>query len=179
MSDEPAGFLTRWSRRKEAARLREVAGGEDAPAPPAEQPVAPAAPPPPEETEEQATRRLGLPDIDSLDAHSDYSIFMRDGVPESLQRKALRKLWLSDPVLANLDGLDMYHEDYTDAATVVPDLKTLYRVGRGYLIDEDAAPSAAAPEKADDPTVAETAPVDTGAAKMEQPEAPVDEAKKA
>ena len=182
MTDEPAGFLLRWSRRKEAARMREVAGADsEPPASAGPQPVPPAPAPPvlPEESEEQAARRLGLPDIDSLDAGSDYSVFMRAGVPDALQRNALRRLWLSDPMLASLDGLDMYHEDYTDAATVVPDLNTLYRVGRGYLTDEHAAPPPAAPDTPEETAVADAATVETGVAATDQPEASADEARKA
>ncbi len=46
-------------------------------------------------------------------------------------------LWRSNPTLANLDGLIDYGDDYTNAATVVPNLKTLYRVGKGMFTDEE------------------------------------------
>jgi hypothetical protein len=36
-------------------------------------------------------------------------------------------------VLANLDGLVDHGEDYTDAATVMPDMKTAYQVGKGMM----------------------------------------------
>src|SRR3546814_8004411 len=52
---------------------------------------------------------------------------------------ALQRLWRLDPVFANLDGLLEYGEDYTDAATVVENLKTAYRVGRGFMTDEEVA----------------------------------------
>jgi hypothetical protein len=52
-------------------------------------------------------------------------------VPERIRRRALRRLWLSNPVLANLDTLVEYGEDYTDAATVVENLSTAYQVGKG------------------------------------------------
>lgn len=35
-------------------------------------------------------------DIDSLTKDSDFTVFMRPGVPEDVQRKALRKLWTTD-----------------------------------------------------------------------------------
>jgi hypothetical protein len=38
---------------------------------------------------------------------------MKQAVPEELRRLALRKLWRSDPVLANVDGLNDYDLDYT------------------------------------------------------------------
>jgi hypothetical protein len=43
----------------------------------------------------------------------------------------LRRLWLSNPALANVDGLVDYGQDFTDSATVVENLQTAYQVGRG------------------------------------------------
>jgi len=57
-------------------------------------------------------------DIDTLEYDSDFTVFMKDKVPKTLKRMALRKLWLSNPILANVDGLNDYDEDFTDAATV-------------------------------------------------------------
>ncbi len=54
-------------------------------------------------------------------------------MPERIRRRALRKLWGLNPVLANLDGLVDYAEDYTDAATVVDNLQTVYKIGKGML----------------------------------------------
>ena len=56
---------------------------------------------------------LDLPDIESLDKDSDYTTFLREGVPEVLRNQALRKLWRSDPVLPCLDGLNDYDENFT------------------------------------------------------------------
>ena len=58
---------------------------------------------------------------------------MARAVPERLRRRALRKLWLSNPALANLDNLVDYGEDYTDAALVIENLQTAYQVGKGML----------------------------------------------
>ncbi len=97
------GYLSRWSRRKQDERERapkpadEVDEAVDA-AESGEQPAAIA----PED----------LPDIDTLHKDSDFTVFMRDGVPEELKRRALRKLWTTDPVLANVDGLNDYDGDY-------------------------------------------------------------------
>jgi hypothetical protein len=170
MAEKTDSFLRRWSRRKREAAREGKDSPPAAPTPsaavtaPTEVPETAPAAAAPEESEGEASRRLGLPDIDSLDAQSDYTPFMRNGVPEGLRQKALRRLWRSDPVLANLDGLDMYHEDYTDAGTVVANLKTLYRVGRGYLPDiesETAAVPVDAPDKA---ASAESAPASGDAA---------------
>ena len=56
-------------------------------------------------------------------------------------RQALRKLWRSDSVFANLDGLIDYGEDFTDAATVVEGMKSVYTVGRG-MVDYEAEEAA-------------------------------------
>jgi len=90
-----------------------------------------------------------LPDIDDLDASSDYSAFMSDKVSDTVRNLALRKLWRTDSVFANLDGLIDYGEDFTDAATVVEGMKSVYTVGRG-MVDyeaEDAAKLAALEEE--------------------------------
>jgi hypothetical protein len=78
---------------------------------------------------------------------------MAKAVPEHLRRIALRKLWSSNPVLACLDGLNDYEDDYTDAALAVKTLATNYKVGRGFRpLDDEAAPVATAtsPDAAED-----------------------------
>jgi hypothetical protein len=87
---------------------------------------------------------LDLPDPDTLEAGDDFTAFMARAVPERLRRRALRRLWLTNPALANLDGLLDYGEDFTDAATVIDNLQTAYQVGRGML--RDAAPEDLAPD---------------------------------
>ncbi|TDE40056.1 DUF3306 domain-containing protein [Antarcticimicrobium sediminis] len=81
--------------------------------------------------DEDLLRDLGLPDPDTLESGDDFAAFMQQAVPERLRRRALRRLWTSNPVLANLDGLTDYSDDFTDAAMVVPDMRTAYEVGRG------------------------------------------------
>ncbi len=58
-------------------------------------------------------------DIEELKYDSDFTVFMNEKVPETVRRMALRKLWRSNPILANLDGMNDYDEDYTDAAAVL------------------------------------------------------------
>lgn len=53
-----------------------------------------------------------MPDIDTLDEESDYSVFMSNKVSEVLKKQALRKLFLS-PSINVLDSLNDYDEDYT------------------------------------------------------------------
>ncbi|MDJ0994802.1 MAG: DUF3306 domain-containing protein, partial [Dinoroseobacter sp.] len=86
-----------------------------------------------EKTDEEILAELELPDPDTLQKGDDFSVFMKQAVPERIRRRALRKLWLSNPVLANLDSLVEYGEDYTDAATVVENLSTAYQVGKGMM----------------------------------------------
>lgn len=126
--------FSRWSERKAAARRGEivdepaaelqnvVAEAQDVAEPAPAQPVAPA-------TEEVPV----LPSIDELDFHSDYTVFLAKNVPEVLRRAALRKLWTSDPVLANLDGLNDYDEDYHLVDTTITAAQTAYRAGLGYI----------------------------------------------
>jgi Protein of unknown function (DUF3306) len=125
---EPKGVLARWSQRKLAARRGEV---EDEPR--VDEPVAEALGAeavPPETPEPEAPE---LPPIETLDFHSDYTAFLAKNVPEALRRAALRKLWVSDPVLANLDGLNDYDEDYNVVDQVITLAQTGYRPGLGYL----------------------------------------------
>tara|TARA_R110002110_G_scaffold245924_2_gene462360 strand:- start:41 stop:733 length:693 start_codon:yes stop_codon:yes gene_type:complete len=60
-------------------------------------------------------------DIEALDYGSDFTPFMDAKVPKALKRMALRKLWRSNPILANIDGLNDYDEDFSDAAAVFID----------------------------------------------------------
>ena len=131
MSRETEGFLGRWSARKQAAReegLEVVDQDGDA---------AEVAQPDPEKTDAEILEELGLKDPDDLQAGDDFSGFMSGAIPEGLRNRALRKLWLTNPVLANLDELVDYGEDFTDAATVVENLQTAYRVGKGFLRQEE------------------------------------------
>jgi hypothetical protein len=153
MSDDRDDFLGRWSRRKRAIKERSE------PAAPEERATA-AAPPTAgdaatDETGGGDTRDTGpatptdLPDPETLDETADFSVFLREGVPEALRRQALRRLWRLNPVFANLDGLNDYDEDYTNAATVLEGLKTAYRAGRGFV--NDAAESDAAAPASETP----------------------------
>lgn len=124
MSDD-ASFLSRWSRLKRRTSLerQEPSTAPVAPqATPVEtpsqderqvsRPVAPVSAEKPRESEE-AVDLSKLPPLESLGPNSDYSMFMRKGVPEDLRMKALRRMWMTDPVLAGPEVLDMYAWDYT------------------------------------------------------------------
>lgn len=153
-------FLNRWSARK---RSKETPPAEEA-APEAAR--APEEDPPAEETRSDAEicAALGLPDPDQFKPGDDIRGFMAANVPKALRRRALRQLWTSNPVLANLDGLCDYAEDYTDAATVIPNLQTAYEVGKGFW---DKAQQAA--EQLD--ALGAEEPVETAATTAPEPEA--------
>jgi len=102
--DEP--FLARWWRRKQAAR-------ETPPEEPA--PQAPAPPAPPQEAAEPAPP---LPRLEDLTAESDLSAFLRQGVPESLKRAALRRMWSLDPAIRDYVGPAEYQWDFNDPASI-------------------------------------------------------------
>ncbi len=88
------------------------------------------------EIERQANReRAEAIDIDALTEESDYQIFFKDGVPESLKQVALRKLWRTNPVFANLDGLNDYDENFSSTNMVLETFESAWKVGKGYLGD--------------------------------------------
>jgi len=134
---ESKSRLARWSERKHAARRGEAVDEPVAPTPPVD--AVPAGQPTSMAPTEEAETPV-LPSIDELDFQSDYTAFLRENVPEALRRAALRKLWLSDPVLANLDGLNDYDENYNLVDQAITLLQTRYRPGRGYADEtEDKA----------------------------------------
>ncbi len=133
------GFARRWSRRKSAVREGDPIAPEAAPEEALEK--APADLPaesPGEQVNDGRDMPIpeDLPDIDSLDKESDYTLFMRDSTPQYLKRMALRKLWNSDPALAVLDGLNDYDEDYSMIGMVTQEITTRYQVGKG-IVDPD------------------------------------------
>lgn len=122
-------------------------------------------------SEAEMLAELDLPDPDTLGAGDDFAAFLRAEVPAALRRRALRRLWRSNPTLACLDGLVDYAEDYTDAGLAARPVTTTYRVGRGLARhlrvlaeaaerpEEAAAPVPEALEvAADAPATAERAP---------------------
>lgn len=78
-------------------------------------------------------QELGLPDPETLVAGDDFAAFMAREVPKHLKNRALRTLWRSNPVLACVDGLNDYDDDYRAAALSSGPIKTSYQVGKGML----------------------------------------------
>jgi hypothetical protein len=128
--------LERWSRLKRAGAASDRTEAE---------------PPPPTTTESKAAPAVepvaDLPNIDSLGKDSDFTVFVREGVPEETHRQALRKLWQSDPALTAHDGLTDYAEDYSRTGIVATLVRTAYQVGKGYL---EASPAEEKKEEKED-----------------------------
>jgi len=123
-----------------------------------------------EKPDEEILAELDLPDPDQMQPGDDFSAFMKSVVPERIRRRALRRLWLSNSVLANVDGLVDYGEDFTDAATVIENLQTAYQVGKGMLshvealaAQEEAAAEPGEAEAVDESEMAAAEAVEPGA----------------
>ena len=86
-----------------------------------------------EKSDAELLAELELPDPEAMQAGDDFSVFMAKAVRDRIRRKALRTLWRSNPVLANVDMLVDYGEDFTDASMVIENMQTAYQVGNGML----------------------------------------------
>jgi hypothetical protein len=120
---EHENFVSRWSRlkhesesqRKRQTELREPAApsstavtssaNEDEAAGP-ETPATPIFDP------------TGLPSLESITARTDISLFLRSGVPAELTMAALRRAWVSDPVIRDFIGIAENQWDFTNPATI-------------------------------------------------------------
>lgn len=84
-----------------------------------------------ERSDEEILAELDLPLPEEMETTDQVQALLKSTVPQRLRTRALRRLWRLNPVLANVDGLVDYGEDYTDAALVVENMQTLYKVGKG------------------------------------------------
>ena len=128
-------FLSRWSRRKREASIpphaSDASEGEGGDA--RDQRAAPGgeetshtelakAPPTPDPSPPRASRAGGgeprgsapqqlefdpatLPPLESINAGTDVSAFLRPGVPADLAQAALRRAWVADPAIRDFVGL--------------------------------------------------------------------------
>lgn len=110
-----------------------------------------------EKSDAEILEELGLPDPETLCEGDDFSGFMAKAVPDRIRRRALRFLWRSNPVLANVDGLIDYGEDFTDSAMVVENLQTAYQVGKGMLAHIEKMVEAEAAQDPEEPVLEEEA----------------------
>src|SRR2546423_8789904 len=107
MSEEE--FLARWSRRK-----REASSGTPERTEPMEahDPTSP-----PRAVEDPSNRGVdlsSLPPIESIDAVTDITAFLRKGIPQELSRAALRRAWSADPAIRDFVGLAENAWDFND-----------------------------------------------------------------
>lgn len=137
----PDGFISRWSRLKQAAA-----------SPP--QPVAETSEEQlPVEAEQAPLTDADMPPLESLDETSDYSGFLSEQVSEVLRRQALRKLFHLDSFNV-CDGLDDYADDFTSFAKlgdiITSDMRHQLAMAeerlKAALDSEQAAPATTAPE---------------------------------
>src|SRR4051794_20541041 len=92
------GFLGRWARlkRSRAAETPEESKITEEAAEPESEPFDPAS----------------LPALDTLDAVSDYTAFLKPGVPKELRTLALRRAWATDPAITGYKTLADYDWDF-------------------------------------------------------------------
>lgn len=130
-----ASFLSRWSRLKlEAQQARAEAERAKASAA-ALTPVADAAP----LGEPAAASALELPPVESLAGlESDYSAFMDARVDADTQRAALKKLF-ADPHFNEMDGLDIYIDDYTQFEPLPTATRLMLASAQDFLLDSERA----------------------------------------
>ena len=139
VEDKDENVLSRWSKRKRQLATEADAAGETDKSETSENTEM-------REAELLANREAAEAiDLDTITEESDLSLFMKDGVPDALRRKALSVLWRSSPVFANLDGLNDYDENFADPKLIMETFTSAYQVGKGYLkeiVEEDLDDSA-------------------------------------
>lgn len=117
MTSEGESFLTRWSRRKQAAAARDGVLSPDESAPTQEKEKdatksdtaaasipGPACGAPTRAEAADKTAMADLPSLDAITADTDIRGFLRPGVPEDLRRAALRRAWSADPAIRDFVG---------------------------------------------------------------------------
>jgi len=137
---DETGFLGRWSRRKRSVAVEEqqveqkqvvdTLLSEDQLPSDANQMQSPRADDLPVHepgvAEQAALTDADMPDIDTLNADSDFSPFFSEGVSKELRNLALKKLFFSGKFSIR-DGLDDYDDDFTRfeplGDTVTSDMK--------------------------------------------------------
>jgi Protein of unknown function (DUF3306) len=120
-------FLARWSRLKresESQKARKTGLTENAAlSGDAEEGVAGA------ETRAAPTfDPASLPPIESITADTDISMFLASGVPAKLTEAALRRAWVSDPVIRDFIGIAENQWDFTNPTTI-PGFGPLHETG--------------------------------------------------
>lgn len=71
-------------------------------------------------------------DVAQLHDESDFSLYMKQGVDESVRRSAMKKLF-SNPHFNVMDGLDIYVADYSQADPLPPGMLASLRHAQALL----------------------------------------------
>lgn len=86
--------------------------------------------------DDELLKKYNLPNPEKIKKEKSLDVFFKDGVPDRLRQIALRRVWRLNPIISFADAeINDYHEDFTDAATVIEGMETAYKVGKGYLSD--------------------------------------------
>lgn len=86
--------------------------------------------------DEELLEKFKLPNPNKIKKEKGLDVFFKDGVPDRLRQIALRRVWKLNPIIRFADAeINDYHEDFTDAATVIEGMQTAYQVGKGYLTE--------------------------------------------
>lgn len=84
-------------------------------------------------SDEELCARYELPDPEHCTDSEQLDGFFDGQIPDRLRQLAMRRLWRLNPLFRFADEMVEYGEDFTDAATVIPNMQTAYKVGKGYL----------------------------------------------
>ena len=130
-------FLSRWAKRKAEARKPHQAG-DDLHASAEEEAEAQATTLPETEEDEALSdealcEKYELPHPEQCEQPEQLDEYFKKPLPDRLKQLAMRRMWRINPLFRFADEMVEYGENYTDAATVIPDMQTAYQVGKGYL----------------------------------------------
>ena len=161
---EDEGFLGRWARlkRSRAAEVSEEPKVVGEAAEPEVEPFDPAS----------------LPALETLDAVSDYTAFLKPGVPRELRTMALRRAWATDPAITGYKTLADYDWDFNapgyGALRVTDNVKDLAERVFG-MIKAEEEPKPAEPELELEPLEAESSVAEVATVEPEALSSPVEE----
>lgn len=130
-----------WSRRRAAVAAEDLAEKHESEAAQREAVERELA----ERPDAELLAEAGQPAPEALDSPEAVRDFLASALPNRLKSRALRRLWTLNPLLANVDGLVDYGEDFTDSAMAVEAVQTAYQVGRGMLKHVTNVPGPATP----------------------------------
>ena len=130
---EHENFVSRWSRLKHESKSR---GKRQTELPERAAPSSTAVTSSANEDEAAGTETRAtpvfdptdLPSIDSITARTDISLFLRSGVPTELTVAALRRAWVSDPLIRDFIGIAENQWDFTNPTTI-PGFGPLHETG--------------------------------------------------